>query len=426
MKTALIISYYYPPCNGSAPWRAYSWALYFKEFGIAPTVITRHWDGNEHSWFDYIRDIKTEVKHVSTDSYEIYYLPSKKSVWYYLLFGENKVLKLIQPFNYYGQMAAGIFNPEVDAASSFGDFLSGHLESKKYDYVILTLPPPNLLKLIPVIKKKSMAKIIADFRDIWDNLEPSPNYKPDRKKHFSNLLSKRFIKKWLKHADLITHVTPPFGEALKTISDKPQAIIFNGYDEEYFEGNNRADNSKFTFSMIGSLYPRQEISIMVNGLKQFVANKDASKICINMIGLSENSDSIKMISEAIPAQYLKLSKRLKKEDAIITTVQSDVLFFPAWKGFRGMIGVKPLDYIASGNNVLIAPGDDDIMDELITKTQTGKIANTVEEFVSIMNEWYYEWEKNGHLKYHGIKPEIEFYSRKTQARIFAETLLNLK
>jgi hypothetical protein len=76
-------------------------------------------------------------------------------------------------------------------------------------------------------------------------------------------------------------------------------------------------------------------------------------------------------------------------------------------------------------NVLIAPGDKDIMEELVTSTGIGKVANTPEEFASVMNEWYAEWSENGSLKWHGDIEKIMTYSRENQARVLAEEIMKI-
>ena len=44
MKKVLILAYDFPPHNTIGGQRPYSWYLYFKELGIEPIIVTRHWD----------------------------------------------------------------------------------------------------------------------------------------------------------------------------------------------------------------------------------------------------------------------------------------------------------------------------------------------------------------------------------------------
>lgn len=268
-------------------------------------------------------------------------------------------------------------------------------------------------------------KLIADFRDIWDNRLTAPSYSPSLIQMLNNFLSLRFYKKHLKRMQLITCVTPSFLPVLSTISSYKTVVVYNGYEGEYFENKKRQRNDRFTFSIIGSLYPQQDISIMLEGLQVFLKNKQPEKVCLKFIGLEMDKNATDKIMSALPAEFVILSPRLPKEEAIKETIQSDVLFYPAWKGYKGILGVKPLDYIASGNKILLAPGDDDILDTLITQTATGSIANTVEEFVSVLEAWYSEWQLNGSIACNAQSELVSFYSRHNQAAILAKELLKL-
>ena len=105
--------------------------------------------------------------------------------------------------------------------------------------------------------------------------------------------------------------------------------------------------------------------------------------------------------------------------------RSDVLFHAGWRNYRGIASGKVFEYMGARKNVLIAPGDKDIMEELVTSTGVGKVANSPEEFAQAMNEWYEEWCRNGRLKWHGDMSKIMNYSRENQARILAEEILKI-
>jgi hypothetical protein len=75
MKKVLIISYYFPPYNGVPGWRPYSWSKHFHKSNIYPTVITRHWDGNENTWVDSIKESDAPLITNKTDQGAVLFLP---------------------------------------------------------------------------------------------------------------------------------------------------------------------------------------------------------------------------------------------------------------------------------------------------------------------------------------------------------------
>lgn len=425
MKRILIFSYYFLPCHGSAPWRAFSWAQHFRALGLFPVVVTRHWHGNEHSWADYVNDVDLPLQHEVTHEYEVYKLPSQKSGLFHFLHRRNLLNKLLRPAYYFFSDIVGNFSPDVNAYKTFSSFASGYLENNHFDFILLTCPPHNLCKLIPELKIKSQAKIVADFRDIWDNFEPTPAYRPTFSKRITNSLYKLYLKKWLKHAHVVSTVTPAFVGALQKVSNKNVVVIYNGFEDNYFQDITRQPNEIFTCSMIGSLYAAQPVNIIVDGISLFLKHQPNANVLFKFIGLYNNHPFIKTISQTIDTKYLYFSPRLSKADAVKATVQSDVLLYPGWKGYKGIVGVKPLDYLASRNNILLAPGDGDILDKIITETNAGKIANSVEDFAQELSAFYSEWSKNKKCMYNGIDAKINFYTRQNQAAIFAGFLLSL-
>ncbi|MBK8845464.1 MAG: hypothetical protein IPO27_02455 [Bacteroidetes bacterium] len=422
-KKALIISYYFPPCHGSAPWRSYSWVTYFKELGIFPTLLTRHWLGTEQKWADYINDIDKAIEINETTDYKTINVPSKKRWLYRFVNQQNFLSKCVRPVYFIASKLLGVFSTEVDAYYSFYNYVRKLVSTEEFDFIIVTGPPHNVFKFIPMLHENSEAKIIADFRDVWDNYIGSPAYRPTVTKRIFNAVDEFYLKKWLRHADIVTVITPAFVPLVQSIFKGRVEVNFNGFEEEYhLNAPARINNYKFTFSMIGSLYPLQDTSILIAGLQEFIKDKSAETVQINMIGQDNSDVFLNTMRQVIPSTILTISGRVPKKEATHITRQSDVLFYPAWKGYYGQIGVKPLDYLASGNNILVAPGDNDILDKVILECKAGKIANSVSEFVEIMNNWYYEWKQNGHCTTHHDMTKVYFYSRKNQAINMAKLL----
>jgi hypothetical protein len=131
------------------------------------------------------------------------------------------------------------------------------------------------------------------------------------------------------------------------------------------------------------------------------------------------------VKAVIPTEFLTITGRVSKQMALQETLDADVLSYCGWKGVKGIVSTKAFDYVASGNYVLIAPGDDDALDNLILECECGISVNSVEEFVGKMEELYNYWLLNGELKKVGNREKIEFYSRENQACIMANYINEL-
>lgn len=422
MQKVLIITYYFPPVKGAAPWRPYSWAKEFKRHGLDPTILTRHWVGNESHWSEFVKDNNTPESIEIFEDYKIIHLPSKKLMLLNLLNHYLQKYNLLSKIFYFCSTLCGYFNLEVDAYRTFKKFLKNHLKHNNYEYIILTYPPSNILKLTTLIKKNSEAKIIIDIRDLWNNYALQNNYKPGLKERINNKLHYIHTKRYVKKSSLVTVVTPSFIPFFNKMGNVPVKVIYNGFEAFLFKSLEKQKSGKFNVSYIGNLYPMMDLSVIKNGLKLFLNDKSPEKVQINFIGLGSNWEMKQKVVEDLPAEFLNVTRMLNKDQALQHTINSDVLLHYGWKGFKGMIGTKTFDYLASGNNILLAPGDADIVDELLLKTNTGKIANTPEEFSVQLNLWYEEWLQKNSINYSGIKKEIEFYSRENQASEMAELL----
>jgi len=421
MKKILVIAYYYPPCRGVASFRPQSWTNDFPKHGFSPTVITRHWNGNENVWTDYLKDLIIDEKITVGENSTTINLPFKRNK--YLVFAEKKWVRKIylDKFIYLLSALTGNFQLDVDGYNCFKEYVFKHLESNKYKLVIVTSPPLNIIKLAFKINKKYQIPFIVDFQDSWNNEMLIDNYNPGLKEKFYNFLKEFYLKKWLSPVLFTTTVTPAISNFVKKVSNKPCEIITNGFDKESYALNKTMPSDLFfNVSVMGTVHPMQDISIMLNGLILFLKDKDPQKVKLNFIGIDAVPEMANKVKNIIPHSFLYTSSRVSMEESVNLTLAANVLLFPSYKGYKGYYTAKIFEYLGARKNILMVPGNNDIVDELILKTQSGKIANSGYEFSEILNNWYKEWQSKGTLKFNGINENIEFYSRENQNQIFCE------
>lgn len=424
MKKVLIISYYFPPCNGAPAYRPYSWAMNFKQYGLNPTVISRQWTGNESSWDDFIKLNLSPLSHEVNDLFDVYRLPSKQLKSYDLLKGKSALGRLLRKLNFTLLTLKGRFSTEVDGKLTFSDFLVSHLSEVKYDAVIITAPPFNLMELKKVVDDFKVP-VIVDIRDLWNNLMLTDNYKPNFKQKIWDIVFAYYFKKWLKDVSLITVIVDTFNTVLNKLSVSPKEVVYNGYEKFLFEKIQKEKNEKFTVSVIGNIYPVQNYSILFKGIQEFVSNKSSDLVRVKFIGVDALPEVGKVVRETIPHNFLEVTGRVSKELAIEETVNADVLAYVGWQGTKGIISTKIFDYIASGNPVLIAPGDQDVIDKMLLDSNCGVSVNSVNDCVSALNKWYEEWEENGLIAMNRNVSFINSFSREEQAGLMAKHVLNI-
>lgn len=429
MKKILIATYYFPPCNIISAQRAKSFADNFKKYGLHPIVVTRHWNGDENSTAGYESENLKPPAVTEFESYTLIQLPysARLNEFYHRPLMKSNVGKSLL---YAGLYALGTVNPKCDALECFSDYLLEYLNKNPVDYIFATAFPMNAIKLGSFLARKFNKPFIADFRDLWDNSLLSKNYQPSSANRLQNFFYEFYLRKWLKEAKLVTAVSRPlFDEIQRIAPHTKQLLVTNGYEEELFAEAREQftpPSDKFVFSVIGTLEPKLDLSVMLEGLKLFWADKNPSEIRLNFIGAAAFPEIKGLIERNLPGKFTTVTARLPRAEAIRRTCESHVLFHAGWRGFRGMASGKIYEYLGARRNILIAPGDKDVMEKIITETRAGKSADTPEEFAAILNEWFAEWKANGKIAYHGLPEKIQNYSRENQAAKLAREILALE
>jgi hypothetical protein len=423
MENILIIAYYYPPCKGVAVYRPLSWAKDFHKHGYNPTIITRHWTGNEVTWDDYLKECLGDVKITVDENSRVISLPYQRNN--YVKFAEKKWVQrlLLDKLIYLFLSLKGSFQVDINAYGSFKNYIFKHLEKENYKLVIITSPPLNMVRLAFEINKKFKTPYVIDFQDSWNNLMLKENYHPTSKENFYNFLKQLYLKKWLKRVSFTTTVTPSIGDLIKKITKNPIEIITNGFEQTaYSPKKTQSSNTFFNVSVMGTIHPIQDVTIMIEGLNLFLKGKSSENIRLNFIGLDSIPEMAKRIKASLPSDFLYVSQRVSMEKAVELTLAANVLLFPSYKGYKGYYTAKIFEYLGAERNILMVPGNGDIVDDLIIKTQSGKIANSGGEFKNILENWFLEWKQTGTLTYHGIKEEVNFFSRENQNKLLCEAI----
>jgi hypothetical protein len=91
-----------------------------------------------------------------------------------------------------------------------------------------------------------------------------------------------------------------------------------------------------------------------------------------------------------------------------------------------MYSGKIFEYLGSFNNILIAPSDQDVIQQLLNETQAGTCKETSEDVCEQLEQWYSEWKQYGKVLYKGNAEKINNYSREMQAGLLEKTMIGLR
>lgn len=421
MKKVLILTYYYPPYTGIEGNRPASWVKDFPKYGLNPIVVTRQWAaGQQKTWDDYIQEYGSGVEKKETGDATIFRLPHR----YRPLFKKHRS-NLLSPVVYWGYKLFGGFHIDTDAYYSFKAFLEDLLSKEKVDLLLVTSPPLNVVELGVHLSEKFSIPLVVDFRDSYNNLLLNRNQVFSFKEKVENYLLKRHVQNWLKSISLITAVSKPVLHLVDPENQVPHQLIYNAFEESLFTPETQAaprETLKFTITILGNLYPKQDIDFMVQGFSQFLSRVPAGEVLIQFIGLAMQTEVVAKIEAGLPAGSYLITERMLREEALKYTADTNVFYYLGWRGYQGIYSGKIFEYLGARKNILIAPNDFDVLDEFITETSAGKLGQTPEEMTDALLTWYQEWKANGYLQYMGKEEVISSYTRENQTRILAERL----
>ncbi len=427
MKKVLILAYYYPPCNMPGANRPYGWAKYLAENGYFPVVITRSWENEIRNPKDILQNSGSEIKHVVFPTHEVYYVPYKQTLRDKIFTnkGESKLILLRKALTFIEIVLSYFFS----SASSFKElfYFSKKILKEDADFKILiaTGAPYLLFRFSYLLNKQFGIKWVADYRDDWNTSDI------DAKRTQANWLLRKIEykkeKKWVGSAAVHTAVSPYSVEKNSKFLNKKGFTIHNGYMPEEIvnaKGNNLYE--KFTITFIGTLYPTQEIEIFLSAFKEFVArNHKVKNIQILFPGLAFDPVQSLRVTEFLKEfeEFYSISERVPKSEIVKIEQKTHVFLYTAHK-MRGIIGSKIYEYVGLKKPVILCPSDNEEIEKIFTETGIGYCCNNSSEVVIALNGLYDDY-KSGKKRPDlnaGQLSRVEFYSRRSQAKVLAGVL----
>jgi hypothetical protein len=298
-----------------------------------------------------------------------------------------------------------------------GQFLQQHVQATRYDSILLTLGPFFLAEFVPALVRDADCPVVVDFRDSVSrsSLRTVQSLEPWVERVGAFLVT-RNLQRCLAGAKFLTGVSRPVVEAVKFPGNR--YIIHNGYEEGLFEELQAEPSELFEVTLLGTLYPAQDLDFMLEGFGRFLdrLGPQQARVRINFLGTQVFGQVADTIAAALPPEVVRVTPPLERQAALCLAKGSQVLYYPGWRGYRGVYSGKVFEYLALGRTILIAPSDHDVLDELIRETNSGACAETVSEMADLLYDWFEEWKVSGRLAYHGDARRIPQYRRDRQAR----------
>lgn len=417
------------PVNKTATMRPLAWAKFMNQYGYKPIIITRNWDRTITTEDDVHFPSGKRIKHEIKDGYEVYYVPFKGTIEHRLINHIGRIKgaswlfsKIQKTFGHFF-----IFHPY----RNFYKFARKYIEKENIDFVIVTVPPFDLLKIGYKLNKATGVKWIADYRDEWHTSE----IKTIISKGYSGFIGKikqlfspdtiENEKNWLKSSSCFTTVTPLGVSRMSKFLNIPGNYIPNGFFKNEFDTVEPVQLfDVFTITYAGWLYESQQIEVLIQAIKNLHKKDRLIKVRLLFVGGNSfrgMSDRISKLSVGIE-HLVEMTDRVSRKDSIAIQKRSHLLLLCSHVDSKSIPSSKLYEYIALRKPVLVCPGDFGIINETIEKMQNGFICRSVEEAESSLSSIMNEISEKGIINISFNENLRDSFSRENQTKSICEVL----
>ena len=427
MKKVLIITYYWPPAGGPGVQRWLKFVKYLPGYGIEPVVYIPEnptYPLIDKGLLEEVNADTTIIKHKIVEPYAWASAFSKgntKKISSGIIPAQKKQ-SLLQRMMLW--VRGNLFIPDARVlwVKPSIAYLSAYIKENNIDTVITTGPPHSLHLIGLGLKKQLGIKWLADFRDPWTTIGYHKQLKlsvSSAKKH------KDLEHEVLNTADTILVTSPTTKKEFEALTNKPIAVITNGYDVE--KVIKQPLDEKFTVAHIGSFLSERNPKILWQALAELIAENAGFKVSfeLKLIGAVSRE-----VLDAIDANelsgYVNNLGYVSHDEAIAAQRKSQVLLLVEIDSeeTKCIIPGKLFEYMVSERPIVAIGPEGADFSGIIQATNTGVfVTYTEKDRLKKAILTYFEQYQQGSLQSHPIG--LQQYSRKNLTGQLADLLKSL-
>jgi glycosyltransferase involved in cell wall biosynthesis len=433
MKTALLLSYYYPPIGGIGSLRSQKFARYLPEFGWEPIVITPE---RGPSWVDPTLEDGTGrgVEVLRTRSINLG-SPFKTGSQNGSVNGASRdkpqavdradshsairaIKRTVRTWIYLPDGQIGWFPYALRACKET-------LEAKQVDVIWSTSFPLTAHLVASRLKLVTNIPWIADFRDIWTDGGATGCTDTLRKR-----LDRVIQSKLLARADAIVTVSHALANELRKITrgQKRVEVIRNGFDPSDFIGVQRTEPERWTTTFVGSYYSFYDPTPFFSALHRLIDRGRISKDDARVVFVGQANPDIERLATRYEAgDITHFTGLISNREALGHQVNSSILLFVlnGEGASSGHITGKLFEYLGARRPILGIVSPDFEAARIIQETGAGVAVNgdDAEGIERFLLESYARFKSGTDDRSSG--GDLSVYERKHTAQQLAELMTEL-
>jgi glycosyltransferase involved in cell wall biosynthesis len=243
-------------------------------------------------------------------------------------------------------------------------------------------------------------------------------------------LEEQFERYVLRRAAQLTTVSDPLAERLRSLHDKPVAVVPNGFDTEDFADACLTPpcekKNVFTIVYTGKIYPRrQDPALLFQAVHQlsregFIA---PGEVEIHFIGRDLNGVA-PLARQCGIETFVFVHPPVPYRESLRQQCRATVLLLLEWTdtSVRGYYSTKVFEYLGAGRPILAVGPRGGVIESLLGECSAGVLVNNSEEMVNVLRNWIDTFRHTGGLPAHANREAIKRYTREAQAGMLADIL----
>ncbi len=395
LPSVLIVCSHFPPLNRTGGRRPYYLALALRNAGHRVSVLTSTGEGDADWQVDLqgIRVMRCPLTHVQRDMNGWQRLLAKAHHQYRhtFLHGPLRVL-------------ADTLLPEEHAAR--WDVLPEEVTDRlgMSDVVLATVPGWGPARAAYQLAKAWNATFSLDYRDPWTVADP--------KVHMDIVSGHgQGVAGWIRRtvytererklggaAYGLTAVSEAFLLNAQRITRNSRAAVFHGGFDPGIRSVRHQRNAKFTVVYTGRLYGEQDWELVLDALERLHRSDPGSQqhFTLRIVGgVSDNPALLRALREAERRTgMIETTPRMTREETIRIQQQADAVLHLSYRGRKGYLPVKYLEYLGSDRPIILITREQDLMEEVLDQTKTGLKVESSDALARLIAERVAEW-RNG-------------------------------
>lgn len=430
-RMVLIVSFYFPPMNNIGASRIGKFAKYLPEFNWEPIVLTvDHIKGMTQALpveIDEANIIRTHYFSFGDFIEQILTTNNTSSFPIQISKGRNvnlrskflKMIRLMRPI----YTLPVIRRLLLDPTGWYPYAMKKGLEIiNKYNInmIFSSYSPSTSHFVASCLHKRTGIPWVVEFRDLW-TLNPY-----EKKTQPFYFIEQLIEKKALKNSSILISISEPLAKEMQAFHAKECVTIPNGFDEQDFV-ENISLTPKFTITHTGTIIPDKRNptplfkAIFELKLEDKISSRD---IEVRFFGKNVDEIILPLVHRYDIEEFVKIESFIPYKESIKKQMESTALLLLSWNDpkDKGTLTGKVFEYMGAERPILALALKGGEIDNLLTKSGCGVIANQVDEIKAILVEWLKEFKQCGQITsfYNPDNRVIGQYTRKEQARGLAE------